>query len=161
MCIFTLKMHVMWFEIGHSQKCTSEHSQHAVHFFSVGTHSDLLFSEYLQCERTETCSFANTCERTETCSFGNTFERTVTCSFGNTFERTETCSFGNTFERTVTCSFGNTCERPETCSFVLGNSIAESIISINILLNILNSCYYNYHTESNAIEHRIFLSQPL
>ena len=38
MCIFTLKMHVMWFEIGHRQKCTSEHSQHAVHFFSDGFH---------------------------------------------------------------------------------------------------------------------------
>ena len=37
MCIFTLKMHVMWFEMGHHQKCTSEHSQHAVHFFSEET----------------------------------------------------------------------------------------------------------------------------
>ena len=30
-----VKMHLMWFEIGHSQKCTLEHSQHAVHCFSA------------------------------------------------------------------------------------------------------------------------------
>ena len=35
MCIVTHKMHVKWFEIGHSQKCTLEHSQNAVYFFSV------------------------------------------------------------------------------------------------------------------------------
>ena len=29
----------MWFEVGHREKCTSEHSQHAVNFFSVNNDS--------------------------------------------------------------------------------------------------------------------------